>query len=94
MLGRIKEDIKAAKDRDPAAKGALEIILCYPGLHALWFHRLAYYLYTKNLFVIARIVSHVSRFFTGVEIHPGAMPGHTVIIFLGHVSVQSAIAES
>ena len=60
------------KERDPAVKNNLEIILNYPGVHVLWFHKLGHFLYRKNRFILARFISQVGRFFTGIEIHPGA----------------------
>lgn len=80
MFSRIKEDIRSAMTKDPAAKNALEVILCYPGLHALWVHRIAHFFYLRKVYVIARMFSHVSRFFTGIEIHPGAKIGRRVFI--------------
>ncbi|MFH1783107.1 MAG: serine O-acetyltransferase [Candidatus Omnitrophota bacterium] len=76
----MKEDIKSALEKDPASKSALEVFLCYPGLHALWFYRLGNFLYKRKLFVLARLISHVARFLTGVEIHPGAKIGRRVFI--------------
>ena len=80
MFNRIKEDIGSAMAKDPAAKNAMEVMLCYPGLHALWVHRIAHFFYLKRIYVIARMLSHVSRFFTGIEIHPGAKIGRRVFI--------------
>jgi len=80
LLGRMTEDIKSAIDKDPAAKSMLEIILCYPGVHALWFYRISHFLYNRKIYIIARIVSHFARFITGVEIHPGAKIGRRVFI--------------
>ncbi|MBU4313079.1 MAG: serine O-acetyltransferase [Candidatus Omnitrophica bacterium] len=80
MLTRIREDIRSAINKDPAAKSALEVVLCYPGVHAIWFHRIAHFFYKKNLYLIARMISHVSRFLTGIEIHPGAKIGRRVFI--------------
>ncbi|MFC1509777.1 serine O-acetyltransferase [Candidatus Omnitrophota bacterium] len=80
MFERIKEDIKSAMEKDPAVKDKLEVLLCYPGLHALWVHRAAHFLYKKKLYVIARVISHVVRFLTGIEIHPGAKIGKRVFI--------------
>ena len=67
--------LKSVKHRDPAAKSLLEILLCYPGVHAVFLHRIAHFLYKLKLYTIARLVSHVSRFLTGIEIHPGAKIG-------------------
>jgi serine O-acetyltransferase len=75
-----REEIKAAKGRDPAAKSALEIALLYQGLHALISHRIAHFLYKSKLFLVARLVSQVSRHFTGIEIHPGAQIGKRFFI--------------
>ena len=74
------EDIRAVFDRDPAAKSILEVLLCYPGLHAIMNHRLAHFMYNHKLFLLARIMSQVSRFFTGIEIHPGAAIGRRFFI--------------
>ena len=67
-------------DRDPAARTTIEIILTYSGIHALWSHRIAHFLYRHKAFLLARIISQVSRFFTGIEIHPGASIGKGVFI--------------
>ncbi len=75
MFGRIREDIRAVKDRDPAAKSTIEVLLCYPGLHALLSHRAAHFFYRRGLVLLPRLISHLSRFFTGIEIHPGAKIG-------------------
>jgi serine O-acetyltransferase len=80
MWERLKEDIRTIKDRDPAAKKFVEILFCYPGLHAMWFHRIAYVLYQRRWFTTARLVSHLSRWLTGIEIHPGAKFGRRVFI--------------
>ncbi len=93
FIDRMKEDIKSAKEKDPAAKNTLEIILCYPGLHALWLHRIANFFYLKRLYMVARIISHVSRFLTGIEIHPGAKIGHSVFIDHGMGIVIGETAE-
>lgn len=75
MLNTIKEDIKVVFERDPAAKSVIEIILCYPGFHAIVMHRIAHWFYKRNLLLIARIISQINRFITGIEIHPGARIG-------------------
>ncbi|PIV23042.1 MAG: serine O-acetyltransferase [Deltaproteobacteria bacterium CG_4_8_14_3_um_filter_45_9] len=80
MWERLKEDVRTIKERDPAAKNAVEIFLCYPGLHAIWLHRIAHFLYQRRWFTIARLVSHFSRGFTGIEIHPGAKIGRRLFI--------------
>ncbi len=80
MFERIKEDINAAFQNDPAARNKLEVILCYPGVHALWLHRLSHYLWRKRWNVLARFISHTNRFLTGIEIHPAAEIGRGVFI--------------
>jgi serine O-acetyltransferase len=80
MLKQVRNDIRVIKNRDPAAKNSLEIILCYSGLHAIWNHRIAHFFYTHHWFVIARVISTISRFLTGIEIHPGAQIGEGLFI--------------
>ncbi len=80
MLKRIKEDIKTVFERDPAARSVLEVLLCYPGLHAIWFHRVAHWLWNHKLKLLARLISHISRWLTGIEIHPGAKIGRRFFI--------------
>lgn len=80
MLERVKEDIRTVFAKDPAAKETLEVIFCYPGLHALWLHRIAHWLWIRKLLFPARLLSHISRFLTGVEIHPGASIGRRFFI--------------
>lgn len=80
MFKRIGQDIQAVKERDPAAKSTVEVLLCYPGLHALVFHRFAHFLYRRGLVLLPRLVSHLSRFLTGIEIHPGAKIGDSFFI--------------
>lgn len=80
MFETILKDIQAVKERDPAARSTLEILLTYPGLHALFFHRVAHFFYRYNLKLIARLLSHINRFLTGIEIHPGAEIGKGVFI--------------
>ncbi len=81
------------KERDPAVKNNLEIILTYPGVHALWFHKVGHFLYRKNRFVIARVISQIGRFFTGIEIHPGAKIGPGLFIDHGMGVVIGETAE-
>ena len=76
----MRNDIQAVFDRDPAARTTLEVITCYPGFHALQFHRIAQWLWNHKLRLLARMVSHVSRFLTGIEIHPGARIGPRLFI--------------
>lgn len=80
MFKEMKEDIEAIFERDPAARGLLEVLVCYPGLHAIIMHRIAHWFYNRKLFFIARVVSQISRFFTGIEIHPGAKIGKGLFI--------------
>jgi len=80
MLERLKEDIRMIKERDPAARNYVEILLCYPGLHAIRFHRIAHFFYRHHWFTTARLISHFSRGITGIEIHPGAIIGRRVFI--------------
>jgi serine O-acetyltransferase len=76
----IREDIAAVFERDPAARSYLEVLLCYPGLHALWFHRINHWLWNHNLRLLARWLSQWARFLTAIEIHPGAQIGHRLFI--------------
>ncbi|WP_432362222.1 serine O-acetyltransferase [Sporosarcina sp. UB5] len=80
MFRRMKEDIQCIFEQDPAARSVFEVVLTYSGLHAVWAHRIAHALYKKNLLFLARFVSQVSRFFTGIEIHPGATIGRRLFI--------------
>ncbi|HEY6839370.1 MAG TPA: serine O-acetyltransferase [Geobacteraceae bacterium] len=93
MIFRIKEDIKAVFDRDPAARSVLEVIFCYPGLHAIWFHRMSHWLWQNKLYFLGRFVSHLGRFFTGIEIHPGATIGKGFFIDHGMGVVIGETAE-
>ncbi|MBY6038484.1 serine O-acetyltransferase [Fictibacillus nanhaiensis] len=80
MFSAMKEDIKVVFEKDPAARSSLEVILTYSGLHAVWSHRLAHKLFKRNWLFLARIISQISRFFTGIEIHPGAQIGRRFFI--------------
>ncbi len=93
MFTRIREDIAAVRDKDPAAYSTLEVLLCYPGVHALWLHRPAHALWHAGLRTLARCVSHFSRWLTGVEIHPGARIGRRVFIDHGMGVVIGETAE-
>src|SRR3972149_4174389 len=75
LFQTIRSDVQSVFDRDPAARSTLEVLFCYPGLHALWGHRLAHWLWVHHLKLIARFVSQMTRWFTGIEIHPGAIIG-------------------
>lgn len=76
----LKTDIEAVFERDPAARSTLEVIFTYSGLHAVWFHRLAHALYKRRFYFLARLISQISRFLTGIEIHPGAKIGKGLFI--------------
>ncbi|WP_249365748.1 serine O-acetyltransferase [Cytobacillus citreus] len=80
MFKRLKEDIEVVFEQDPAARSYLEVILTYSGLHAIWAHRIAHALFKRKLFFLARVISQISRFFTGIEIHPGAKIGRRFFI--------------
>lgn len=93
FLRKIKEDINTVFSRDPAAKNKLEIIFCYPGLHALFLYRIAHWFYCKKEYVTARLISHFARFITGIEIHPGAKIGRRFFIDHGMGVVIGETAE-
>ncbi|MFK3679508.1 serine O-acetyltransferase EpsC [Microbacterium sp. NPDC090218] len=80
MIGRMREDIAAARLRDPAARSAVEVALLYPGLHAIWAHRVSHALWRRRLRLLARAGSQLSRWLTGIEIHPGAKIGRRFFI--------------
>lgn len=80
ILKDIWLDVKAVKERDPAARNALEVLLLYQGVHALIWHRVAHWFYKHHMFFIARLISQLARFFTLIEIHPGAQLGHGILI--------------
>ena len=80
MFKILKEDIDVIFEQDPAARSYLEVILTYSGLHAIWNHRMAHAFYNKRFYFIARCISQLSRFFTGIEIHPGATIGRRFFI--------------
>ncbi len=89
----MKQDIQSVFDRDPAARSALEILTSYPGLHAIWGFRIAHWFWIHNLKLVARWMSHVIRFLTGIEIHPGASIGHKFFIDHGMGVVIGETAE-
>ncbi len=93
MFTKMRHDIRAVKERDPAARNWLEIVLCYPGLWAVWWHRVAHVLWRWRLKLLARWVSQVTRFFTGIEIHPGATIGQGLFIDHGMGVVIGETAE-
>ncbi len=80
MFETLRRDIQAAWDRDPAVRSTLEIIFCYPGLHAVWLHRVAHWFWNRGLLFIGRFISHMTRFLTGIEIHPAARLGPGLFI--------------
>lgn len=93
MFERIKEDIEMVHLRDPAARSNLEIFFCYPGLCVIWFHRLANWFWNHNLLFLGRFTSALGRFFSGIEIHPGATIGRRVFIDHGMGVVIGETAE-
>lgn len=93
MFKNIRQDIKVVFERDPAARSVIEILLCYPGFHALFFYRLSNWLWRNRLFLLGRFVSHIGRFFTGIEIHPGATIGKGFFIDHGMGVVIGETAE-
>jgi len=93
MLDAIRRDIRAVLERDPAARSALEVLLCYPGVHALCFHRLAHAIWRRGWTTSARLLSHVARFLTGIEIHPAATLGPGLFIDHGMGVVIGETAE-
>ncbi len=93
MFSRIKEDIQVVFDRDPAVRSVLEILICYPGFHALQFHKVSHWLWKKRLFLLARTLSHFTRLVTGIEIHPGAKIGRGFFIDHGMGVVIGETAE-
>ncbi|MFC6767405.1 serine O-acetyltransferase [Natrinema soli] len=93
MFRRIREDVRAMATRDPAAMGHLEVLLCYPGLHAVWAHLLVHRVWSAGFELTARLLSNVVRLLTGVEIHPGAEIGRRVTIDHGMGVVIGETAE-
>jgi len=93
MLARLRSDIQCILDRDPAARSAWEVLTCYPGLHALMFHRWSHWCWTHGLKWPGRFISHLSRWLTGIEIHPGAKIGQRVFIDHGMGVVIGETAE-
>ena len=93
MFDRVKEDISIVFERDPAARHAFEVLTTYPGLHAVLIHRLSFWLWNFGLKWLARFISHLSRWVTGIEIHPGATIGHRLFIDHGMGVVIGETAE-
>lgn len=84
MFTRIREDVRSIFERDPAARSTLEVLLCYPGLYAVWTHRITHWLWQHHLYLVARVLSQFARFYTGADIHPGATLGRR--LFIDHAS--------
>jgi serine O-acetyltransferase len=80
MFETLRRDVRAALERDPAARSWWEVLFCYPGVHCLWFYRAAHWFWRRGFLVTARFISHLARFFTGIEIHPGATIGPGLFI--------------
>ena len=93
MFSELKSDFQSVKERDPAARNNLEILLTYSGLHAVMAYRVAHWFYKKKLYTVARIISQTARFFTGIEIHPGAKIGKGFFIDHGSGVVIGETAE-
>ena len=93
MFRKIRGDIRAVFDRDPAARSWYEVVAAYPGLHALWFYRTSHWLWTHQLFWLGRLMSHLGRALTGIEIHPGARIGPGFFIDHGMGVVIGETAE-
>ena len=89
----VKEDINAVLERDPAARSSIEVLLCYPGIWSLIWHRPAHWLYKHNIKLIARIISQLARWFTGIEIHPGASIGRRCFIDHGMAIIIGETTE-
>ncbi len=96
LFERIREDVASVLERDPAARSWVEVLLCYPGLWAVWTHRVSHKLWRWKLRLLARLISQVGRFFTGVDIHPGALLGRRLFIdhATGVVIGETAIVGS
>jgi serine O-acetyltransferase len=93
VISRMREDVQAVFDHDPAARTTLEVVLAYPGLHAIWMHQVAHWIWQRDLNLLARIVSESTRLLTGIEIHPGATIGRRVFIDHGMGVVIGETAE-
>ncbi len=93
MFKTLRENINSVYERDPAARNALEVLLCYPGLHAVYFHKVSHFLWKHKFRLLARLISQTGRFFTGIEIHPGAKIGKRFFIDHGMGVVIGETAE-
>lgn len=93
MFTTLRNDIHPIFDRDPAARSVAEVLLCYPGLHAVWMYRIAHWFWTRRFYLIGRWISHLARWLTGIEIHPGATIGPGFFIDHGMGVVIGETAE-
>ncbi len=93
MFSRLREDIRSVRERDPASRSTLEVLTCYPGLHAVWGHRVSHFLWTHGCKWLARFNSHIARWLTLIEIHPGAVLGRRVFIDHGIGVIIGETAE-
>ena len=93
MFRQLREDITSVFERDPAARSTWEVLTCYPGLHAVWIHRLGHWFWTHGLTWLGRLTSHVGRWLTGIEIHPAVILGRRVFIDHGMGVVIGETAE-
>jgi serine O-acetyltransferase len=93
MFDRMRRDVRTVKERDPAARSTLEVVLCYPGVHAIWIHRVGHAFWRAGWQLTARFVSHLGRFLTGIEIHPAAVLGPGLFIDHGMGVVIGETAE-
>lgn len=93
MFTHLKDDLAAVFERDPAVRNVLEIVFCYPGFHAMLFYRISHWFWTKKFYFLGRFISHLGRFFTGIEIHPGARIGRGFFIDHGMGVVIGETAE-
>ncbi len=93
MLKEMRKDVRTVLERDPAARSALEVVLCYPGVHAIWAHRVSHALWGAGWTTTARLLSHLSRFLTGIEVHPAAKLGSGLFIDHGMGIVIGETAE-
>jgi serine O-acetyltransferase len=89
----LRETVRSYRDRDPAARSYIEVLFCYPGVHAVMWHRLSHWLWTHNLYFLGRFSSHISRWLTGIEIHPAAKLGRRFVIDHGMGVVIGETAE-
>lgn len=93
MFTHLKDDLAAVFERDPAVRNVLEIVFCYPGFHAMLFYRISHWFWTNKFYFLGRFISHLGRFFTGIEIHPGARIGRGFFIDHGMGVVIGETAE-